>query len=87
MAPTRIGLPDISMTQMEYLVAVQETSTWANAAQALGVSQSALSQGTVADDRLPPPQQKLPNTFAGYWHSRVTCLDGPIEFAPGLPEN
>ena len=45
MAPTRIGLPDISMTQMEYLVAVQETSTWANAAQALGVSQSALSQG------------------------------------------
>ena len=33
MAPTRIGLPDISMTQMEYLVAVQETSTWANAAR------------------------------------------------------
>ena len=44
MAPTRIGLPDISMTQMEYLVAVQETSTWANAAR-IRVSQSALSQG------------------------------------------
>ena len=38
-------LPDISITQLEYLVAVQEAETWAEAAANLGVSQSALSQG------------------------------------------
>jgi DNA-binding transcriptional LysR family regulator len=38
-------LSDISITQLQYLVAVQENTTWAAAAEALGVSQSALSQG------------------------------------------
>ncbi|MDP7066248.1 MAG: LysR family transcriptional regulator [Acidimicrobiales bacterium] len=45
MAATRSRLPDISITQMEYLVAAQEATTWAKAASDLGVSQSALSQG------------------------------------------
>lgn len=45
MTPTRSSLPDISITQLQYLVAVQENSTWAAAADVLGVSQSALSQG------------------------------------------
>ena len=45
MAPVHSSLPDISMTQLQYLVAVQESPTWASAAAALGVSQSALSQG------------------------------------------
>lgn len=39
------SLPEISITQLQYLVAVQEDTTWASAAKALGVSQSALSQG------------------------------------------
>ena len=45
MAPVHSSLPDISMTQLQYLVAVQESDTWATAAKTLGVSQSALSQG------------------------------------------
>lgn len=38
-------LPDLSIRQLEYLVAVADTSTWALAAEAVGVSPSALSQG------------------------------------------
>ena len=45
MTPAHSSLPDISITQLQYLVAVQESPTWASAAKALGVSQSALSQG------------------------------------------
>jgi len=45
MTPVQSSLPDISITQLRYLVAVQENATWASAAKALGVSQSALSQG------------------------------------------
>jgi DNA-binding transcriptional LysR family regulator len=45
MTPVHSSLPDISVTQLRYLVAVQESVTWASAAKALGVSQSALSQG------------------------------------------
>ena len=45
MRTTHSTLSDISITQLQYLVAVQENTTWAAAAEALGVSQSALSQG------------------------------------------
>ena len=45
-------LPDISITQLEYLVAVQEAETWAEAAANLGVCQSALSQGLAELQRL-----------------------------------
>ena len=38
-------LPNLSVTQLQYLVAVAEAGSWADAASALGVSQSALSQG------------------------------------------
>ena len=38
-------LPDISIRQLEYLVAVAEAPTWATAAEGVGVSASALSQG------------------------------------------
>lgn len=39
------GLPDISIRQLEYLVAVADSPTWASAADSVGVSASALSQG------------------------------------------
>lgn len=39
------SLPDISIRQLEYLVAVAESPTWAVAAERVGVSASALSQG------------------------------------------
>ena len=45
MSSSRPKLPDVSITQLEYLVAVHQTTTWAEAAKSLGVSQSALSQG------------------------------------------
>ncbi|MED5540727.1 MAG: LysR family transcriptional regulator [Actinomycetota bacterium] len=45
MRSSRPRLPDVSVTQLEYLVAVHQTTTWAEAAKSLGVSQSALSQG------------------------------------------
>lgn len=38
-------LPDISIRQLEYLVAVADSPTWAVAADRVGVSASALSQG------------------------------------------
>ncbi len=38
-------LPDLSIRQLEYLVAVAEEPTWAAAAERVGVSASALSQG------------------------------------------
>lgn len=38
-------LPDISIRQLEYLVAVADHDTWSDAAGAVGVSASALSQG------------------------------------------
>jgi DNA-binding transcriptional LysR family regulator len=39
------SLPDISIRQLEYLVAVADNPTWAVAAERVGVSASALSQG------------------------------------------
>jgi DNA-binding transcriptional LysR family regulator len=39
------SLPDISIRQLEYLVAVADSPTWAVAAERVGVSASALSQG------------------------------------------
>jgi DNA-binding transcriptional LysR family regulator len=44
-------LPDISIRQLEYLVAVAETPTWATAAERVGVSPSALSQGLAELER------------------------------------
>jgi DNA-binding transcriptional LysR family regulator len=44
-------LPDVSIRQLEYLVAVAEESTWAAAAERVGVSASALSQGLAELER------------------------------------
>lgn len=44
-------LPDISIRQLEYLVAVAESATWAAAAATVGVSPSALSQGLAELER------------------------------------
>jgi DNA-binding transcriptional LysR family regulator len=51
--PSRSGdvLPDISIRQLEYLVAVAEAPTWAAAAATVGVSASALSQGLAELER------------------------------------
>jgi DNA-binding transcriptional LysR family regulator len=45
------ALPDLSIRQLEYLVAVDEAPSWANAAQQVGVSPSALSQGLAELER------------------------------------
>ena len=44
-------LPDISIRQLEYLVAVADSPTWAVAAESVGVSASALSQGLAELER------------------------------------
>ena len=44
-------LPDVSIRQLEYLVAVAETPSWALAADRVGVSPSALSQGLAELER------------------------------------
>lgn len=44
-------LPDISIRQLEYLVAVADHDTWAQAAADVGVSASALSQGLAELER------------------------------------
>ncbi len=45
------SLPDISIRQLEYLVAVADSPTWAAAAGEIGVSPSALSQGLAELER------------------------------------
>lgn len=47
----RALLPDISIRQLEYLVAVADAPTWAQAAEQVGVSASALSQGLAELER------------------------------------
>jgi DNA-binding transcriptional LysR family regulator len=47
----RPSLPDISIRQLEYLVAVADSPTWATAASSVGVSPSALSQGLAELER------------------------------------
>lgn len=44
-------LPDVSIRQLEYLVAVADEDTWALAARRVGVSPSALSQGLAELER------------------------------------
>jgi DNA-binding transcriptional LysR family regulator len=44
-------LPDVSIRQLEYLVAVAEEATWSMAATRVGVSASALSQGLAELER------------------------------------
>ena len=44
-------LPDLSIRQLEYLVAVAEAPSWALAAERVGVSPSALSQGLAELER------------------------------------
>lgn len=48
-APT--SLPDLSIRQLEYLVAVSNAPSWAVAADSVGVSASALSQGLAELER------------------------------------
>ena len=45
------ALPDLTIRQLEYLVAVADEPTWAIAAQRVGVSPSALSQGLAELER------------------------------------
>ena len=45
------SLPDLSIRQLEYLVAVDESTSWAEAAEAVGVTPSALSQGLAELER------------------------------------
>jgi len=45
------NLPDLSIRQLEYLVAVADAPTWAAAAAEVGVSPSALSQGLAELER------------------------------------
>jgi DNA-binding transcriptional LysR family regulator len=45
------SLPNLSVQQLDYLVAVHEAPTWADAAAAVGVSPSALSQGLAELER------------------------------------
>ena len=47
----RRSLPDISIRQLEYLVAVADSPSWAAAAGEIGVSPSALSQGLAELER------------------------------------
>ena len=51
MATDRPPLPNLTVTQLEYLVAVNRADTWADAATELGVSPSALSQGLAELER------------------------------------
>jgi DNA-binding transcriptional LysR family regulator len=46
-----LPLPDLSIRQLEYLVAVADEPTWALAAERVGVSASALSQGLAEMER------------------------------------
>src|SRR4051794_40545880 len=46
-----MGLPDITVQQLEYLDAVDRHDVWAEAARSLGVSPSALSQGLAELER------------------------------------
>ena len=46
-----LQLPDLTIRQLEYLVAVDEAATWAKAAATVGVSPSALSQGLAELER------------------------------------
>ncbi|MEO6654124.1 MAG: LysR family transcriptional regulator [Ilumatobacteraceae bacterium] len=48
---SRTPLPDISIRQLEYLVAVSDAPTWSSAARTVGVSASALSQGLAELER------------------------------------
>ena len=45
------SLPNLTVAQLEYLVAVHRAPTWADAAASLGVSPSALSQGLAELER------------------------------------
>jgi DNA-binding transcriptional LysR family regulator len=45
------GLPNLSVQQLDYLVAVHEAPTWADAAALVGVTPSALSQGLAELER------------------------------------
>ena len=47
----RTVLPDLSIRQLEYLVAVADSPSWAAAAERVGVSPSALSQGLAELER------------------------------------
>jgi len=49
--PRVAPLPDLSIRQLEYLVAVAEAPSWAIAAERVGVSASALSQGLAELER------------------------------------
>ncbi len=51
MVPPSLPLPDLSIRQLEYLVAVDDEPTWAQAADSVGVSASALSQGLAELER------------------------------------
>ena len=91
-------LPDLSIRQLEYLVAVAEEPTWAVAAERVGVSASALSQGLAELERrlgvalfdrdgrrrlVRPAASRWSLTPARCWVSPTTSPAGPTGFVPG----
>jgi DNA-binding transcriptional LysR family regulator len=50
-SPRQVGVPNLTVQQLEYLVAVADAPTWATAAAAVGVTPSALSQGLAELER------------------------------------
>lgn len=50
-SPDPAPIPNLTIQQLEYLVAVSRADTWADAAASLGVSPSALSQGLAELER------------------------------------
>lgn len=66
------ALPNLTVAQLEYLVAAVDASTWGRAAEQLGVSPSALSQGIAELERRlgltlfePAGRRRVPTTDAG----------------------
>ena len=50
-APSGVAVPNLTVQQLEYLVAVADAPTWALAAASVGVTPSALSQGLAELER------------------------------------
>ena len=94
------ALPDLSIRQLEYLVAIADAPTWAVAASQVGVSPSALSQGLAELERRVGVdlferhgrrRVLRPSALPVLDHARqvvaltATCSSGPIGSAPHMP--
>ena len=95
------ALPDLSIRQLEYLVAIADAPTWAVAASQVGVSPSALSQGLAELERrvgvdlferhgrrrlLRPSALPVLGQPARWSPSHAVCSSGPTGSAPHVPD-